>query len=400
VTWLWSGRIPFGKLTMLDGDPDLGKSTLLLDLAARVTRGMAMPGEVCTTEPRNVVILSAEDGPSDTICPRFGEAGGDAERVHLLTAIRRLDGTKDLFSLSDDVDALEAAITAVDAALVLIDPFTAYVGKANTWKDQDIRRVLARLADTARVSGAAIVLLRHLNKTKSDNALYRGGGSIAIIGAARSGLVAARDPDAPEERRLLATYKHNLCAQPSTLAYRLVPGKRNPAVGVVDWLGTDVRVAEQILCERKESPEDRSALAEAKELLLSELGNGPRTTEVIGRACRARGISERTLKRARAKLGVIARKGGFGGDGGWTLQLPDRDQRGPESPKGANHEVGPLSCELAPFEGLPVRNRSTSTSCGYHVGTTATACERCGRAYSDHVQAGDVELPWKAQGSL
>jgi hypothetical protein len=398
VTWLWNGRIPLGKLTILDGDPDLGKSTLLLDLAARVTRGGPMPGDGATiSEARNVVILSAEDGASDTIRPRFDEAGGDPERVHLLTAIRRADGTKDFFSLSDDIDALEEMMVKFDAALVIIDPFTAYVGKANTWKDQEIRRVLARLADAAGRTGAAIVLLRHLNKTRSDNALYRGGGSVGIIGAARSGLLAAKDPDAPEEKRLLATYKHNLCPQPPTLAYRLVAGKQRPDVGTIEWLGTDSRMAQEILADGADGPEGRGAIAEATEFLEQELGDGPRCSSEVDIAARANGISDRTLARAKKRTGVKAEREGFGKGGRWMLRLPHDDQRVPNSSKGANKNDGTLRDGVAPYGSA---SPSSGTACAFHIGAMTAACERCGRPFADHAGRVGAEPPWEAQGTL
>src|SRR5918997_427133 len=171
VEWLWPGRLPLGKLAVLDGDPGLGKSALTLDLAARVSAGLELP-----------------DGG------RCGPAGADNERIVALTMIGVGTRAERLVSLTQDLDAIEAAIGRVGAALVVIDPLMAFLtGKTDSHKDQDIRRGLAPLAALAERKGAAVLLVRHLNKSAGGNALYRGGGSIGIIGAARAGLVVAPD---------------------------------------------------------------------------------------------------------------------------------------------------------------------------------------------------------------
>jgi hypothetical protein len=266
----------------------------------------------------SVLLLSAEDGAADTIRPRFDAAGGDPARCTLLTGMTRADGTRDLFSLSQDIEALERAAAETRAALIIIDPLTAYVGKADTHKDQEIRRVLAALAAAAERTNSAIVLVRHLNKSASSNVLYRGGGSIGIIGAARLGLLVSRDPDNPE-RRLLATSKSNLGRPAPTLAFSIEGSEPNPDVPVIAWEAVaDSRSAEELMAAASEPYEERSATGEARRFLKEALAAGERSAADVAAEAASRGISGKTLKRARRDL-VVARKDGFGG--GWILRL-------------------------------------------------------------------------------
>ena len=184
---------------MLDGDPSVGKSTLALDLAARVSTGRPMPGEeVATLGASNVILLAGEDGLSDTIRPRFDAAGGDPARVYHFDAVRRVsdDGALTCVTptIPDDLPVLEMLIADTRAALVIVDVLMAYLsGRYNSYRDQDVRRALAPLVEIADRTDACVVLVRHLRKSRGL-ALYSGGGSIGIIGVARAGLIAGVEP--------------------------------------------------------------------------------------------------------------------------------------------------------------------------------------------------------------
>ena len=197
VAWLSRGRLAVGKITMVDGDPGLGKSTAMIELAARITRGEALPdGE--KGRPRGVVIMSAEDGIADTIRPRAEVAGADLRHIRILA--EKADGS--LPTIPEDIPLIEATLMAMDAALLVVDPLVAFLGwKVNVSRDQDVRRALAPLKAMAERCGVAVVLLRHLNKQLLTNALYRGGGSIGIIGGARFGLMFAYDLEDPPGSR-------------------------------------------------------------------------------------------------------------------------------------------------------------------------------------------------------
>ena len=306
VEWLWPGRLPLGKLAVLDGDPGLGKSALTLDVAARVSAGLELPdGGRCG--PAGVVLLSAEDGLADTIRPRLDAAGADTERIVALSTVAEGKTGERTISIPKDLAVIERAIARVGAALVVVDPLMAFLsGKTDSHKDQDVRRALAPLAVLAERTRASVLIVRHLNKAAGGNTLYRGGGSIAIIGAARSGLVVAEDPEDPE-RRILAANKHNLSRAAPSLAFRV--GTAPNGAARVSWGGVSTLTAGDILKEPID-PEQKSALSEAKEFLRQKLGEVPVAAEEVKKDARGAGISERTLKRAKSALGVKSRKQG------------------------------------------------------------------------------------------
>ncbi|MDP9165421.1 MAG: AAA family ATPase [Actinomycetota bacterium] len=333
VAWLWPGRLPLGKLAVLDGDPAVGKSTLSIDITARVTRGHAWPdGTPCPAG--NVLLLSAEDGLADTIRPRLDAAGADSRRVHALTEVRYLDTEERerVRSVSlADVAAIEQAVNQHQAVLVVVDVLMAYLPSGtDSHRDQDIRTVLAGLAGLAERTGSCLLLLRHLNKATGGSPLYRGGGSIGIVGAARAAMLAAVDPD-DDTRRVLAVTKSNLAAMPPALAYRLVD---SPADGCakVTWEGVTGHHAADLL-GRVEGQEERHERDEAADWLrdfLEERG-GKAPASDAQKAARALGIARSTLDRARARAGVTSSKGGF--SEGWTWSLPaPRTHEDPEGP--------------------------------------------------------------------
>lgn len=189
MSWLWQPRIPLAKLTVLDGDPGLGKSALTLDLAARISRASAMPdGSRGLPEPAGVLLLTAEDGLGDTVRPRLEAMGADLTRVRALKGVP--GATADALTpieLPRDLSLVESEASACRAALIVFDPLSAHLGsEINPYRDQDVRRALLPLAQLAEQIGAAILVVRHLTKGFSSNPLYRGGGSIAFIGAARA----------------------------------------------------------------------------------------------------------------------------------------------------------------------------------------------------------------------
>lgn len=325
LRWLWRDRIPLGKLTVLDGDPGLGKSLLTTDLAARVSTGRRMPDDTAADfdGPTAVVLLSAEDGLAETVRPRLDAAGADVTRVCALTGIRSEHGEMlDVF-LPVNLDAVRQAIHAHAARLVVIDPLMAYLdARVNAQRDQDIRRALRPFAALAEKTGAAVVVVRHLNKAPGGQALYRGGGSIGIIGAARSGLLVGADPDDPAHRRVLAVTKSNLAAPAPSLVYSL---EVHPLyqVACVKWHGTSDLDANGLLMPRSDEEDGRGTVAEAKQFLKEELAGGAVSTKVVLADARRAGIAEHTLRRAQKALGVEAKKSGRPGTpGGWRWQLP------------------------------------------------------------------------------
>lgn len=336
VRHLWPGRLPLGKLAVVDGDPGLGKTTVLLDIGARLTTHAPMPDGTRSdlNGPAGVVILTAEDGLADTIRPRLDAAGADVSRVVALECLVNGDEERSL-SLTD-LDAIEAAVRAVDAKLVIIDPLVAFLGsETNSYRDQDMRRVLAPLARLAERLGCAIVVIRHLSKGGGDKAVYRGGGSIGIIGAARCGLLVAADPeDETGARRILAVTKSNLAAMPPALAYTLQPAANGTAY--VAWEGATAHTAKQLLALPEDDGE-RGAKTDAMDVLRTILADGPMSAADVKREAAQAGVAERTLRRAKDALGVIVRKDGYQGQ--WLWELPEAPStEGHESPKVAKDD--------------------------------------------------------------
>lgn len=317
VEWLWPDRIPFRKITLLDGDPGLGKSTLTMSIAALVSTGQPMPLGSQRREAAGVVVVSLEDGLADTIRPRLEAAGADLLRVYALTGIGPELRTP---TLPDDLPEIERVVREHRARLVIFDPLMGVLGEGiDAHKDQHVRRALAPVAAFAERTGAAVVVVRHLNKSGGAQAIYRGGGSIGITGAARSVMLVAKDPDNPEGR-VLASVKSNLGQQPKALRFGLVVSPLNgyPLVG---WAGTCGLTADELVAPpENEGRENAEARRTAEQFLRTELASGPRRAAEIQASARAEGLCKTTLWRAKAALHVDVRKVGF--RSGWFWCLP------------------------------------------------------------------------------
>jgi hypothetical protein len=215
-----------------------------------------------------------------------------------------------------DLAEVEAAIRRTGARLAIVDPLMAHLpGEVNSFRDQDVRRVLGPIAQLAEETGCTIVAVRHLNKASGPPAIYRGGGSIGIIGAARAALLVAPHPDDPN-LRVLASVKSNLGPPPVALGFRLEAAGNAVRLG---WQGpVDGIGANQLLITQGDG--DRSALTDAGDFLAGELANGPMPAKAIQKSAREAGIAERTLQRAKAALKVISQKDGAAGP--WLWMLP------------------------------------------------------------------------------
>ncbi|ORW25171.1 hypothetical protein AWC19_08260 [Mycobacterium palustre] len=307
-----------GKLVTLDGDPGVGKSTLALTLAAMVSTGGLWPDRTSCEYPGDVILMSAEDGLADTIRPRLDAAGADVTRIHAVQGVPISEQEPDVMRMPTlgDIAQLRDTIIATNARLVIIDVLMAYIPTGvDSHRDQDVRQILARLSALAESTGCTILLLRHLNKGKGD-ALYRGGGSIGIVGAARVGLVLATDPD-DADLRVLAPLKNNLAAAPPSLSYRLVPDDLFD-VARVQWVGESLRSAAELLSEREDDKD--GTLSEVQGWLEDYLmQEGPCRSRDVKAAGQKEGHSLRTIQRAREKLRVVVREKGFPRQSFWEL---------------------------------------------------------------------------------
>ncbi len=224
LRWLWPQWLGQGMLAVLDGDPGLGKSTLTLDLAARITRGLVMPpGQErdLGREPGGVLLVGAEDPLRYVVRPRLDAAGADSDRIWSFEGIRAGDGEERNVVLPKDLHLMAEFIRSKGVRLVIVDPLMAFLAAdCDAHKDQDVRRCLRPLSKLADSLDIVILLLRHLNKLSGGPALYRGGSSIGITGSARTSLIVGRDPEA-DDRYILCMNKTNIGPRPTALAYHI-----------------------------------------------------------------------------------------------------------------------------------------------------------------------------------
>lgn len=226
IRWLWKGYLALGKITMWDGDPGIGKSLSTLDIAARVSTGRSMPDDY-PCEKGGVVLITPEDGLADTIQPRLVRAEANLRKILSISEVPVYDKEtgKELykrpFTLPDDIPLLRDAIKRMKAKLVIIDPLMSIFSTQNSYKDNEVRAALTPVKMLIEEAGAACVMVRHLTKGGGDNALYRGGGSIAFIGLARLAMLVAKDPT-DETRNVLAPIKSNIGKLANNLTYSVV----------------------------------------------------------------------------------------------------------------------------------------------------------------------------------
>jgi hypothetical protein len=325
-----AGRLARGMITVIDGDPGLGKSTLLADWAAKTTVGAALPDGEPQPE-KGVILFSAEDDPGVTIRPRFEAAGGDGSQMLLLNEIPKVDEegyavmdrrgkpATTWFGLPDDVDLLEDAIEAMNAGLVIFDPLFSYLSphiKSNS--DQDMRMALSPLALVAQRTGVSVIIVRHLNKSGGVNALYRGGGSIAIIGVSRIGLLLGRSRTNPS-LRVLAPVKNNISEPASSIGFELEPVP-DTDVARMRYMGPVSESAHDLLLGEITSDEDQDEGDEAVDWLKQYLSDGKRESSQIFKDARTKNLNERAVRKAKSKLKVLARPGAY--QGAWTWELP------------------------------------------------------------------------------
>ena len=294
MQWLWNPYIPFGKLTIIQGDPGEGKTTLALRLAAACATGNPLPG-MESMEPFNVIYQSAEDGMGDTIKPRLMDAGADLDRV--------LSIVEDKKQLSLLDERIEKAIREHNARLMILDPIQGYIGsRVDINRANEIRTVLKSVSSVAEQTGCAIVLIGHLNKASGSSSAYRGLGSIDFRAAARSVLLIGRLKNDPTVR-VIVHDKSSLAPEGKSLAFGLgdEEGFR--------WLdGYDGITPEELLCGF--TAETKTAAAE--ELIRSMLAGGQEImAENVFRAAEGKGISRRTVNEAKKAIpNIVTRKNG------------------------------------------------------------------------------------------
>ncbi len=314
VSFLWRPYLPCGKLTLLEGDPGQGKSWIAAALATAGSRGDGLPGGAAF-EPFRTLIFTAEDGLGDTLRPRLDLLGAD------LGAVLLHDDPLDL-AQGEDFAEVEQAVSDYRPRLVILDPIVAYLGaRTDVYRANEVRSILAPLARLADRYGCAVLAVRHLNKSRGNRSIYAGQGSIDFTAAARSVLLAGCGGDDAADRAFVHI-KCNLAGLGPTLAYSIgEAGFR--------WAGESPLRASDLLAPEA-TVEEVSTLDEARAFLRSLLAAGALATAEIYAAARQAGISEPTLRRAKQREGIAARRHGYGAGGTWRWSLAE-SPREPEA---------------------------------------------------------------------
>ena len=305
IDWLLYPFIPYGKVTIIQGDPGEGKTTMVLQIIAKLTKGeMVLPDSekytegVSEREAVNVIYQTAEDGLGDTIKPRLLEAGADCSRVLVID-----DGEQPLTMLDE-------AIVETNARLIVLDPIQGFLGaEVDMHRANEIRPLMKRVSLLAEKYRCAIILIGHMNKNSGGKSSYRGLGSIDFQAAARSVLVVGRVKDEPEIR-VVCHVKSSLAPEGKSIAFRL--DKDNG----FEWIGEYDIEADDLLNGDNRGQKTR----EAKAFLQEILANGQVMQTEIAEEAESRGIKRKTLFNAKTSLNVQSQKVGKQ----WAWSLPEK----------------------------------------------------------------------------
>ena len=299
IKWLWKPYIPYGKITIVQGDPGEGKTSLILKLASELSLGRCF-GEDELREPINIIYQTAEDGLADTVKPRLEDSGADCKRIMVI------DDSEDSLSMNDV--RIEAAIRTTGAKLLILDPLQAYLGdKVDINRANETRDITKRLGTIAEKTGCAVVLIGHMNKGSGAKAAYRGIGSFDFFAIARSVLLVARVPENPNIRAL-AQIKNNLAKEGSTVAFEI---KDN----IFNWIGEYDISIEELLSGFSQGNKSLKAESFLKDLLTEE--DSYPASEIFAKG-KTLGISKRTLENSKQELGIKSIRVGTG----WHWKLP------------------------------------------------------------------------------
>ena len=323
INWLWEDYIAKGTFTLITGEPDLGKSQITLSMAAIVTTGENWPvsGEKC--EAGNVIILSDEDNLEKTIRPRLEANGANLEKFHYLDGIGKGDSNSDceLFNLKSNLTQLETMINEIKGVtMIVVDPLSAYLSGVDSYKNTDVRLMLAPLSKLAERHDIAIVGVEHPPKSSNGRAMNQVGGSIAFVAASRSAYLVSKDPEA-EERRLFLKIKNNLSNYSGGISFTVESHKLPNGIEIskVVWGDEPVKItADEVLAYYNQTEFQHKKESRIK-WLQEELADGPKNAAEVEKKALTQGITEKQLRNTREYAGVSSDKTDF--DGGWDLSL-------------------------------------------------------------------------------
>lgn len=315
IEWLWYGIIPKGKLSILCGDPNVGKSFLTTFLACNLSIGKSLPHTLGRpTTKGSILMLTAEDSPSDTIKPRIENMKGDASKIIIIEGVKEKDSVRS-FDFTEDIKKLEIVLERrEDIKLLIIDPITAYMKTIDMKMDSEVRsniiKPLSKLAEQYKIS---IILVAHLNKNPALRAVYRISGTVGFLAGARTvWLVMDDDEDRTGEKRKLCCLKMNIAKKPKqAMVFRIFEPKEGKPI--LTFLDEVVYVDIESELSGKEKP-----IHIAKDFLKRILADGMEPSKEVTQIAEANGIKSRTLKRAREILKINSiRESDI-----WYMELP------------------------------------------------------------------------------
>lgn len=303
VGWLWEPYVPLRKLTLVEGDPEAGKTYLLLALAAAVTRGFYLPDQQGKVQPAhgtcgNVLYITAEDGLGDTIKKRARLCNADLDRIFVVPSSSMFPDAMQPFSLARP-HLLSAAMEERQARLVILDPLTAFLGaEVDIHRANEVRPLMSILGGLAEKHSCAMVAIRHWTKAVGGKAAYRGQGNIDFRAAARSVLALGESPE-DDRLRIMAQSKNSIDAKGISIVFQISD------LGLT-WAGTSLLTADELSAAQPQR--HKKQRHNAMEWLRDYLRDGPQESMVIIAASEAVGINEKALRRAKEHLGILATK--------------------------------------------------------------------------------------------
>lgn len=309
VSWLWEPYLALRKLTLIEGDPSVGKTYLVLAIAAAVTHGYSMPdqhgrvGKPAPSQAGNVLYITAEDGLADTIRPRADKVGADVDRIFVVSPGQEVSLT--------NPEPIAEAIARHNARLLVLDPLQAFLGSEMDMNTTNqVRPFMHILSDMADKYNCAMLAIRHWTKASGGKARYRGQGSIDFTAAARGVLAIGESPE-DESLRILAQSKNSLGRLGVSLVFKI-------SEEGLEWCGTSELTADELSAmQPKKRQHQRN---NAMQWLKDYLHDGPQASQDVIAAAEAVGIAEKTLRRAKEVLGVLASR--EKGNGPWYWRLP------------------------------------------------------------------------------
>ena len=321
INWLWEDYMAKGTITLITGEPELGKSQITLNIAAIVTTGGTWPdNRKKQCKVGNVILISAEDSLEHTIRTRLEANSANMDKIYHLDGIGDYNSGNKLFNLKSNLNELETMINEIKGvSMIVIDPLSAFIAGVDSYKNTDVRSMLAPLSKLAENYDIAIVGVEHPPKSSNGKAINQVGGSKAFIAAARSAYLVSKDPQ-DGKHSLFLRIKNNLTSHSVGISYRLEEvSLPTGKISKVVWEDEPVKTtADKVLAYHNQT-EFQHGKESHKKWLQEELADGPKNAAEVEKKALTQGMTEKQLRTAKEYAGVSSDKTDF--DGGWDLSL-------------------------------------------------------------------------------